>query len=83
MRPPCCWRCRRWPGAGWRMDRLRELGEQLGSDVPFFLLGGAAVGIGRGTELFPLPDGNRAAAFWCHPAFTFRRPARTACLIRV
>ncbi|MGO9230927.1 MAG: 4-(cytidine 5'-diphospho)-2-C-methyl-D-erythritol kinase [Bryobacteraceae bacterium] len=39
------------------MDRLSRLGEQLGSDVPFFLLGGAAVGIGRGTELFPLPDG--------------------------
>jgi 4-diphosphocytidyl-2-C-methyl-D-erythritol kinase len=39
------------------MERLRKLGEQLGSDVPFFLLGGGAVGIGRGTELFPLPDG--------------------------
>ena len=38
------------------LDRLRQLAEQLGSDVPFFLLGGAAVGIGRGTELFPLPD---------------------------
>jgi 4-diphosphocytidyl-2-C-methyl-D-erythritol kinase len=25
--------------------------------VGFFLLGGTAVGIGRGTELFPLPDG--------------------------
>lgn len=35
---------------------LSALGRQLGSDVPFFLLGGAAVGIGRGTELFPLPD---------------------------
>jgi len=33
------------------------LAAQLGSDVPFFLLGGKAVGIGRGTELFPLPDG--------------------------
>jgi 4-diphosphocytidyl-2-C-methyl-D-erythritol kinase len=30
--------------------------ETLGSDVPFFLLGGTAVGIGRGAELFPLPD---------------------------
>jgi 4-diphosphocytidyl-2-C-methyl-D-erythritol kinase len=38
------------------LDRLCELGAELGSDVPFFLLGGAAVGIGRGTELFPLPD---------------------------
>lgn len=35
---------------------LSILGQQLGSDVPFFLVGGAAVGIGRGTELFPLPD---------------------------
>ena len=39
------------------LDRLCRAGEQLGSDVPFFLLGGAAVGIGRGSELFPLPDG--------------------------
>ena len=35
---------------------LSAIGGQLGSDVPFFLLGGTAVGIGRGTELFPLPD---------------------------
>jgi 4-diphosphocytidyl-2-C-methyl-D-erythritol kinase len=35
---------------------LCRLGRQLGSDVPFFLLGGTAAGIGRGTELFPLPD---------------------------
>jgi 4-diphosphocytidyl-2-C-methyl-D-erythritol kinase len=44
-------------GRSLAMDRLCQLGGQLGSDVPFFLLGGAAVGIGRGTELFPLPDG--------------------------
>ena len=44
--------------AGRRPDLavLCEMGEQLGSDVPFFLLGGTAVGIGRGSELFPLPD---------------------------
>ncbi|SPE33987.1 4-diphosphocytidyl-2-C-methyl-D-erythritol kinase [Candidatus Sulfopaludibacter sp. SbA6] len=44
--------------AGRRPDlaTLCEMGQQLGSDVPFFLLGGAAVGIGRGSELFPLPD---------------------------
>jgi 4-diphosphocytidyl-2-C-methyl-D-erythritol kinase len=36
---------------------LCDLARQLGSDVPFFLLGGTAVGIGRGTELFPLSDG--------------------------
>jgi len=39
------------------LEKLSKLGRQLGSDVPFFLLGGTAVGIGRGTELFPLPDG--------------------------
>jgi 4-diphosphocytidyl-2-C-methyl-D-erythritol kinase len=35
---------------------LAALARDLGSDVPFFLMGGRAVGIGRGTELFPLPD---------------------------
>lgn len=38
------------------LGRLIGLAEKLGSDVPFFLLGGTAVGIGRGTELYPLPD---------------------------
>jgi 4-diphosphocytidyl-2-C-methyl-D-erythritol kinase len=44
--------------AGGRLnpDELRRLGQELGSDVPFFLGGGTAVGIGRGSELFPLPD---------------------------
>lgn len=35
---------------------LVRLGESLGSDVPFFLRGGTAVGLGKGTELYPLPD---------------------------
>ena len=38
------------------IPELCRIGRELGSDVPFFLMGGAAVGIGRGTELFPLPD---------------------------
>jgi 4-diphosphocytidyl-2-C-methyl-D-erythritol kinase len=32
------------------------IARELGSDVGFFLLGGTAVGIGRGDELFPLQD---------------------------
>ena len=36
--------------------RLSALAEALGSDVPFFLHGGTALGLGRGTELYPLPD---------------------------
>lgn len=38
------------------LETLSRLGAELGSDVPFFLSGGTALGIGRGTELYPLPD---------------------------
>jgi 4-diphosphocytidyl-2-C-methyl-D-erythritol kinase len=38
------------------LPKLCDMAGQLGSDVPFFLLGGRAVGIGRGSELFPLSD---------------------------
>jgi len=38
------------------IEKLLEMASDLGSDVPFFLLGGTAVGLGRGTELYPLPD---------------------------
>ncbi len=36
--------------------QLVRLAETLGSDVPYFLLGGTAMALGRGTELYPLPD---------------------------
>ncbi len=35
---------------------LYDIASQIGSDAPFFLLGGAAVGVGRGEEIYPLPD---------------------------
>lgn len=37
-------------------ERLAEIAASLGSDVPFLLMGGTALGLGRGTELYPLPD---------------------------
>ena len=37
-------------------EQLAALAETLGSDVPFFLHGGTVLGLGRGTELYPLPD---------------------------
>jgi 4-diphosphocytidyl-2-C-methyl-D-erythritol kinase len=36
-------------------DRLL-LAAEIGSDIPLFLLGGAVVGVGRGEEVYPLPD---------------------------
>ncbi|MGA8026601.1 MAG: 4-(cytidine 5'-diphospho)-2-C-methyl-D-erythritol kinase [Bryobacteraceae bacterium] len=39
-----------------RFPDLVRLAETLGSDVPFFLHGGTALGIGRGAEVYPLPD---------------------------
>jgi 4-diphosphocytidyl-2-C-methyl-D-erythritol kinase len=36
--------------------RLMEIAASLGADVPFFLFGGRALGIGRGDEIYPLPD---------------------------
>jgi 4-diphosphocytidyl-2-C-methyl-D-erythritol kinase len=35
---------------------LVRLAESLGSDVPFFLQGGTALGLGCGSEIYPLPD---------------------------
>src|SRR6266436_7436125 len=37
-------------------ERLLELAAALGADVPFFLEGGRALGIGKGDEIYPLPD---------------------------
>lgn len=44
----------------WEMDLapddLAGIGAKLGSDVPFFLTGGTAVGVGRGTHIEPIAD---------------------------
>ncbi|MEW2547775.1 4-(cytidine 5'-diphospho)-2-C-methyl-D-erythritol kinase [Streptomyces sp. NPDC047002] len=44
-------------GLGTPQDELLALCAGLGSDVPFSLLGGAALGTGRGEQLTPLPVG--------------------------
>jgi 4-diphosphocytidyl-2-C-methyl-D-erythritol kinase len=37
-------------------EELEELAARLGADVPFFLTGGTALGVGTGTEISPLED---------------------------
>jgi 4-diphosphocytidyl-2-C-methyl-D-erythritol kinase len=48
-------------------EKLLELAAELGSDVPFFLTGGTAVGIGRGAEVYPLPDAPARAGLLITP----------------
>lgn len=42
---------KRLPGA----ERLR-IAAEVGSDLPLFLIGGTVLGVGRGEEVYPLPD---------------------------
>ena len=45
---------RLWGGAP--LTLLREVASGVGADVPFFLSGGTALGLGRGEEIYPLVD---------------------------
>jgi 4-diphosphocytidyl-2-C-methyl-D-erythritol kinase len=44
----------------WRVPvkpaQLTDVAAHIGSDVPFFLAGGTALGLGRGEEIYPLAD---------------------------
>ncbi len=50
-------------------EELLELGLQLGSDVPFCLLGGTALARGRGEILTPMPTGPRLEMVLVKPPF--------------
>jgi len=39
-----------------RASQLTDIAATLGADVPFFLSGGTALGLGRGDEVYPLAD---------------------------
>jgi 4-diphosphocytidyl-2-C-methyl-D-erythritol kinase len=43
-------------GRALSMEARMQIAASLGSDVPFFLLGGTALGMGRGTEIYPLAE---------------------------
>ncbi len=41
-------------GTGLTRDELAEIGAQVGSDIPFLLYGGTALGTGRGEQISPI-----------------------------
>jgi 4-diphosphocytidyl-2-C-methyl-D-erythritol kinase len=59
---------RLWAG-GVDAQLLRDLAADLGADVPFFLWGGTALGLGRGEEIYPLVDLPRHHAMLVMPTF--------------
>jgi len=48
---------------------LMQLARTLGSDVPFSLCGGTALGVGRGEELYPVDDLRRLGVVIVKPSF--------------
>jgi 4-diphosphocytidyl-2-C-methyl-D-erythritol kinase len=71
--------------------RLLEIAAGLGADVPFFLLGGRALGLGKGDEIYPLPDVSKRSLLIVSPqnihvptpaAYRWLRAARLASLTK-
>ena len=57
---------------------LHALARRIGADVPYFLLGGTALGLGRGDEVYPLARQVRARVVIVDP----ERPVSTAAVFR-
>jgi len=57
-------------GTGLPAASLRELGERLGSDVPYCVSGGTALAEGRGERLTPLPALPPCHILLCKPGFS-------------
>ena len=55
--------------------RLAEVGERVGSDVPYCVLGGTALAEGRGEILTPLPPLPQCWVALCKPEFSISTPA--------
>jgi 4-diphosphocytidyl-2-C-methyl-D-erythritol kinase len=57
-----------WNGRLARVELL-QLAAELGSDVPFFLVGGTALGLGRGERLYPMAEVPRLSLILIVPSF--------------
>ena len=61
-------------GLGLSGQRLAEIGAQVGSDVPYCVMGGTALAEGRGEVLTPLPPLPPCHVVLCKPAFSVSTP---------
>lgn len=61
-------------GAPFSPKELARLGERVGSDVPYCVLGGTALAEGRGEVLTPLPPLPRCWVVACKPDFPISTP---------
>ncbi len=64
----------RLAGAGLSPAELAKIGERVGSDVPFCVLGGTALAEGRGERLTPLPPLPPCHITICKPPFSISTP---------
>lgn len=58
-----------WDGRRTRRDLMR-VAAGVGADVPFFLQGGTALGVGRGDEVYPVDDVSRLGIIVVKPSLT-------------
>lgn len=61
-------------GTGQDLAALAGIGERVGSDVPYCVLGGTALAEGRGEVLTPLSDLPHCHVVICKPAFSISTP---------
>ncbi len=64
----------RLAGTGLSLEQLAAIGEAVGSDVPFCVLGGTALAQGRGERLTPLPPLPPCFIVICKPPFSISTP---------
>ena len=67
-------------GLGLPVERLAQIGEQVGSDVPYCVLGGTALAEGRGERLTPLPAMPDCHIVVCKPPFPISTPELFGCI---
>ena len=63
-----------------QVDDLARIGEQVGSDVPYCVLGGTALAEGKGEILTPLPSLPDCHIVVCKPPFAVSTPELFGCI---